>query len=419
MAANIGVLIAVAAVVVMLLLIFIKSNLIICPPNEVLIFSGRQRKLPDGTLVGFRAIRGGRGFRIPLIESVSRMSLNTVPIEFSLDKALTAGMIPVSVEGIATVKIAGTESQGLSNAIERFLGRGPQEIQTVAKETIEGSVRGVLAMYEPEVANEKRLEVAQRALETASDDLSKLGLVLDTLKILSLSDAQGYLEAIGRKRNAEVLKNAKVAEAENEAVAREVTARTKRDAAVAEAEAEERVVEAENSLRVRRAELEAESNRAEERAEVARAIARAEEERSLEEVRVDLNRKKHEAETVVPAEAERRADELRARGKAARILEDGKATADALERLSAQWQNGQGREVMLLQMLPELLDKVTSVLNDNLHVERLTVLDSGGGNGGGLPEHVRGVTGSIVAVMEQLKNATGLDISEILQRRSE
>ena len=38
---------------------FVKSQLKICPPNEILIFSGRKRKLENGTDVGYRIIKGG------------------------------------------------------------------------------------------------------------------------------------------------------------------------------------------------------------------------------------------------------------------------------------------------------------------------------------------------------------------------
>jgi flotillin len=407
-----GYAIAVSAIAVMVFLIFVKSNLIICPPNEVLIFSGRKRRLPDGTQVGFRVIRGGRGFRLPLVETVSRMSLNTMSIEVALNKALTAGVIPVNIAGIATVKVAGSEEQGLSNAIERFLGRNPHEIAEVARETIEGSLRGVLATMAPEEANAQRLQLARDSAEAASEDLRRLGLVLDTFKIQNLSDDQGYLEAIGRKRNAEVIKNARVAEAHADAEARKVAAKAREEASIAEAEAEKAIVAAENSLRVRRANLAAESNQAEEKAEVARQIARAQEEGKLEELRVAVNRSKYQAEVIVPADAEKKAEELRAQGKAARILEDGKATAEALERLRAQWQDGDSREIVLLQMLPDLLDRVTRVLSDNLKIERLTVVDSGEG---GLPNHVRGLTGSIVTVLEQLKTATGVDLPGMLR----
>jgi flotillin len=53
------------------------------------------------------------------------------------------------------------------------------------------------------------------------------------------------------------------------------------------------------------------------------------------------------------------------------------------------------------------------VISENLSVDKVTIVDSGNGNG--MPTYVKGVTGSIVAIMEQIKNATGLDIFDILQ----
>ena len=413
MSQLIGIGIALGLVFIMLLIVFIKANLVICQPNEVLIISGRRRKLPDGTYVGYRVIKGGRGFKIPIIESVKRLPLNNMPIEINIKKTLAAGIIPINVDGRANVKIAGSEEDGLSNAIERFLGKNLNEIAQVAKETIEGSLRGVLATVTPEEANAQRLELAERVAEQARQDLRKLGLVLDFLRIQNISDDQGYLEAIGRKKNAEVVKNARIAEATAEAEARVVAAEEKRKGSVAEAEAEMEIVEAENKLNVHRAKLAAESNRADQRARVAGDIARVEEEQRLEEARVELNRKKHEADVVVPAQAEKAALELKAKGEAARILEDGKATADAVKLMQAQWQDGKTRELFLIQMLPELLDKVTKVVADNLHIEKLTVLDSGNGNG--LPNHVKNLTGSAITLIEQLKNATGLDLPALLQ----
>lgn len=413
MSQLIGIAIAGGAVATMLLIVFIKANLVICQPNEVLIISGRRRKLPDGTEIGYRVIRGGRGFKIPIIESVKRLSLTTLPIEIQIGKALSKGVIPIHVEGRANVKIAGSDKEGLNNAIERLLGKNLNEITQVAKETIEGSLRGVLATVTPEDANTRRLEIAGKVSEEASSDLFKLGLVLDFIKIQNISDDQGYLEAIGRKKNAEVMKNARIAEATAEAEARTVAAEQKRRGSVAEAESEMVIAEAENKLSVHRANLAAETNRSEQRSRIAGDIARVEEEQKLEEGRIELNRKKYEAEIVIPSEAERQAAELKARGAAARILEDGKATAEAVELMQAQWQDGKTRELFLIQMLPELLDKVTKVIADNLHIEKLTVMDSGNGNG--LPTHVKNLTSSAVTILEQLKNTTGIDIPGLLQ----
>jgi flotillin len=65
-------------------------------------------------------------------------------------------------------------------------------------------------------------------------------------------------------------------------------------------------------------------------------------------------------------------------------------------------------------MLPDLLNMVTRAISDNLHIEKLTIVDSGSGSG--LPQHVKGITGSAIAILEQLKNATGLDVTSLLQQ---
>jgi flotillin len=410
-----GVWIGIAVIAALIVLAFIKANLRICHPNEILVFSGRKRKRKDGTVVGYRVIKGGRGLKIPIIESVTRLPLTTIPIDLELLGALTSGIIPINLQAMANVKIAGSEEEGLSNALERFLGRNITDISQIARENLEGSLRGVLATLTPEEANNNRLEFAEKVAQQARNDLRNLGLVLDTFKIKHISDNEGYLEAIGRKKNAEVRRDAKIVEANAEAEAMLVAAEAKKKGRVAEHEADVTIVEAENKLRVRRADLAAEAHRFEARANVAGEIARIEEEQKLEEQRVEMNKHKYEADVVVPARAEKDAMELKAMGKAANIIEDGKAMAEAVRSMRQEWEKEDTRELFLIQQLPDILDKITRVVAENLSIDKVTVVDSGNGNG--VPAYVHGVTGSIVSIFEQIKNATGLDIPEILQTK--
>jgi flotillin len=396
---------------------FIKANMVICQPNEIVILSGRQRKQPDGSRIGYRVLRGGRGFKWPFIESVARLPLNTQPVEVHLPKALCEGMIPVAIEGRASVKLAGRPEDGMDNAVERFLGKGPDAVTRTAQQVIEGSLRGVVASVTPEGANAKRLELADRVAERARQDLSRLGIVLDFVQIQSISDEQGYLEAIGRQRNATVRRDAQIAEAQAEAEARSVAAEQKRIGREAEISAELAIVQEENALAVRRADLQAEANRATQRSEVAGDIARAEEQLALEDRRVELSSKRHEADTVIPARASREAAMMQAQGRASSIVEDGKATAEAVELMRKQWEDGETRELFMIRMFPELLDKVTRVVADNLRIEKLTILD--GGDGDGLPTHVKNLTKSAVVMLEQLKNATGVDLAKLADKSNE
>jgi flotillin len=411
-----GLWIAIVIIVCLIILAFTKANLRICHPNEILVFSGKQRRLKDGTVVGYRVIKGGRGLKIPIVESVTRLPLTTIPIDLGLTGALSKGIIPINIQAMATVKIAGTEDEGLSNALERFLGKNLTDISQVAKENIEGSLRGVLATLTPEEANSNRLEFAEKVVQEARSDLKRLGLVLDTFKIKHLSDNEGYLDAIGRRKNAEVRRDARITEANAEAEARIVSAEAKKKGNVAEAEADIVIVEVENRLKVRKADLAAVANRAEAKSKVASDIARIGEEQKLEKQRVEMNKSKYEADVIIPARAEKEAKELKAIGEAARIAENGRATAEAVRVLRDQWEKEDTRELFLIQQLPDILDKVTKVLADNLSIEKVTIVDSGDGQG--MPGYIKGVTGSIVAVFEQIKNATGLDIPDLLRAKA-
>jgi flotillin len=413
----IGIALGLGVLAVFLLIIFIKTNIVICQPNEVVILAGRKRRLKDGTVVGYRIIRGGRGFKRPLLESVTRLPLTTRTIDVHPTKVLCSGMIPVNIEGRANVKLAGREEEGLENAVERFLGKGVDAVDRTAQQVLEGALRGVVATVSPEDANAQRLKLAGEVVERARADLSGLGIVLDYFQIQNISDEQGYLEAIGRQRNAEVLRDARIAEARAEAEARQVAAEQGRAGREAEIDADLEIVKRENALAVERAERKAEANRAEQKAGVAGDVARVEEQVVLEAKRVERNAKREEANTVVPAKASRQAMVLEAQGEAAKILEDGKATAEAIELMRAQWEDGETQELFMIRMLPELLDQATRVIADNLQVERLTILDSGDGEG--LPTHVRNLTRSAVVLLEQVKNATGVDLAKLAKRAQE
>jgi len=134
------------AVSLIVVIAIVRLNLFICQPNEVIIFSGRKRQTADGRAVGYRVIKGGRAFRIPLLEKVDRLDLRTIPLEVSITNAYSKGGIPLSVQGIANIKIAGDEPL-LGNALERFLGIALAEVQDIAKDTLEGNLRGVLATF--------------------------------------------------------------------------------------------------------------------------------------------------------------------------------------------------------------------------------------------------------------------------------
>src|SRR5687767_5639851 len=195
----------------------VKSLIVIVPPNSAAVITGRARQLTDGKGVGYRTVIGGRTLRIPIIEQVAWMPLATIPIELMVQNAFSKGGIPLSVQAVANVKVASSPETTFNNGVERLLGKHVDEIEALAKETLSANLRGVLATLTPEEVNEDRLKFAAQLLEEADQDLQKLGLQLDTLKIQNVTDEVGYLAAVGRGKTAQVLKSAQIAEAQNEA----------------------------------------------------------------------------------------------------------------------------------------------------------------------------------------------------------
>jgi flotillin len=402
------VLAAIVVAAVFVVVATLKSLIIICPPNRVAVISGRGRKTAEGTVAGYRPLQGGRTIRIPLLEKVDWIDLNTIAIELSVHNAYSKGSIPLNVQAVGNVKVSSKDGI-LGNAIERFLGRPTDYIQELAKETLEANLRGVLATLTPEEVNEDRLKFAQVLIDEADEDMRTLGLDLDVLKIQNVTDEVGYLDSVGRRRTASVLMEARVAEAERKAEAEESEAESQRRSEVARVEAQLKIVERQNALRVRQAELDAEAVAREAEAVVAGEKARAVAEQDLQQERIELEKRRLEADVVAPARASREAAELEAKGAAAQIIEDGNAQIEVYRRLVEQVKSAgpEGQQIFMLNMLPELIDRISSTI-EGIEIDKISVIDSG--NGQGVAGVASQMPSAVIRVVEQIENATGVDI---------
>ncbi|MDA3863801.1 MAG: SPFH domain-containing protein [Deltaproteobacteria bacterium] len=398
-------------VILVVMFIFIVRNIIhICPPNKVVVFSGRYRKVlittKDGKKyrkkLGYRIIKGGKGFRMPLFESVDSMDLTNIMIEVIVEDAFAKGAIPLAVAGVANVKIAGEEPT-IRNAIERFLGRPRSDIIRIARETLEGNLRGVLAKLTPQEVNEDRLRFAKELQDEADEDLAKLGLILDTLKIQNVSDKVSYLSSVGRIRNAEAQRNARVATAENwvEATLRDID--NKKEKELIKVQVRRKTVEAELAKRMKDAQTRRAAIVADEKAQVAALVAKAEAELEMQKARYIQNEHQLEADVIKPAKAKAEADHSKAQGAVAQQIEEGRAKAAALKAIITQWKaSGKyGKEIFLLQKLEKILPKTLEVLKQ-VKVDQRTYLPEGNSLGG-----------NSAKIVEEVKAATGVDLAKI------
>ena len=374
-----GVAIALLIFAVFILIWGVNALVQICDPNKILIISGRKYKRQDGQTLGYRVIYGGRTFRIPILETVKTMDLSTMPVPIEVTNAYSKGGTPLDIQAIANVKIARDEAV-IGNAIERFLGRGSEEIARVARETLEGNLRGVVALLTPEQLNEDRLEFAQRIASDVQDDLSKLGLHLDTLKIQSVSDQLDYLNSIGRRQIANIVRDAEIAESNAMAEAEQIEADSHRQADVAQTQARTVIQEKENELRRITAEVEKQARIEEERTQAAAAEARARAQRELQTVRAESEQARLEVEKILPARAQQTAQEFQARGESATLEENAKASAQASQLLVSVWQDTgvDASQLFLVQQL-EMVLREAGRIPGRLHLGEVTVIDNGDG----------------------------------------
>jgi flotillin len=323
-----------------------SKNYLKVSPNMVAVLSGRKRKLADGHYVGYRMVRGGAALRIPLLEKVEYLSLNVMTIPLEIKRAYTVQGVPVSVKAVANVKIRGDETS-LHAAAERFLGMTHIDIQKVIFQTLEGHLRSILGTLTVEEVNSDRQSFAQKLTTEAAMDLEKMGLGVDVLTIQEVSDDEDYLNALGKRRTAEVKRDATIGEADANRDAKIRSASAMQEGEKAKLGSEADISQSQRDLSIRQAqyqaEIESEKARAAQAGPLAQAKARqavvaeevkVERTRTQEQIAVqeqEVLRKQRELEATVikPADAERQAIIVRAEGaKSAAVLEaEGKRSA--------------------------------------------------------------------------------------------
>lgn len=325
----IGIVLGSLLIVMFMVMAVISKNYIKVPPNEAAVFSGRKRRLSDGRTVGYRLVRGGAALRIPLLEKVDYLSLNVITIPLEIRRAYTLQGVPVSVKAVANVKIRSDDSS-LQAAAERFLGMSPGQVQQVIFQTLEGHLRSILGTLTVEEINNDRQSFAQKLTSEAAVDLERMGIGVDVLTIQEISDDEGYLDALGKRRTAEVKRDADIGEAEATRDSKIRSSQATQDGEKVKLEAEASIAQAARDMEVRKAQYQAEIERERATADQSGPLSSAKARQAVvaEEVRIErirtqeqisvqeqeiLRREKElEATVVKPADAQQRAAILKA-----------------------------------------------------------------------------------------------------------
>ncbi len=271
-------------------------------PSEVAVVYGRKH---GGK--GYKTVKGGGFLRIPILEQVAYLPLNVIQLPIEVANAPDSNGVRITVRGVANVKIK-SDDETLPLAIERFLKKTEAEIKAVAKENLEGNLRSLVGTLQVEDLIRDRGKFQQAVLGEAGADMAKMGLTIDLLNIQEIKDENGYIEALGRRQTAEVLRNATIGEAEARRDADISSAAAMQAGEIAKAQAEQEISNA-----VRERELAAAGNSAQVQASQARIkivaeAAAAEEQKKLNVANVAAVQAQTEAEIELQEAVRRRTE---------------------------------------------------------------------------------------------------------------
>ncbi|KAH8253924.1 hypothetical protein KR032_007679 [Drosophila birchii] len=421
-----------------------------CGPNEALVVSGCCYMKP-------LLVPGGRAFVWPSIQQVQRISLNTMTLQVESPCVYTSQGVPISVTGIAQVKVQGQNEDMLLTACEQFLGKTEAEINHIALVTLEGHQRAIMGSMTVEEIYKDRKKFSKQVFEVASSDLANMGITVVSYTIKDLRDEEvrsrsgGYLKSLGMARTAEVKRDARIGEAEaraeahiKEAIAEEqrMAARFLNDTDIAKAQRDFELKKAAYDVEVQTKKAEAEmayelqaaktKQRIKEEQMQVKVIERTQEIAVQEQ---EIQRRERELEATVrrPAEAEKfrleklaeankqrvvmeaeaEAESVRIRGEAEAFAISAKAKAEAeqMAQKAEAWR--EYREAAMVEMLLDTLPKVAAEVAAPLsQAKKITMVSSGQGEIGAAK-----LTGEILQIVnkvpELVKNITGVDIARV------
>jgi flotillin len=449
-------------------------------PNEVLVISGRKRRVldPDGSVrdVGFRVTKGGGVFVWPVFEKVDLLSLELLTIDVQTPEVYTSKGVPVRVDGVAQIKVKGDDIS-IATAAEQFLSKGTEEIKHIAMQTMEGHLRAILGTLTVEEIYQNRDAFAAKVQEVAAGDMANMGLQIVSFTIRDIRDTQGYLEALGKPRIAQVKRDAIIAQAEADRDSMIRSAQAQQSGQEAKFVADTRIAESQRDYQMSVAQYQASVNQKKAEADLAYdlqkyktgQLVKAEEvqvniiekQKQIELQQQEILRRQRELEANVqkPADAERyrvetisnatkfqlemealgaanaakakglaqadvmkatglaEADANKARGlaEAAIIEAQGQATAEAMRQKADAFKQYNEAAViqMIIQILPELAGKVSEPL---AKTEKIVIVNSGNGAGGGASKLTADVSQIISQLPPVIEGLTGLKLEDLIQR---
>ena len=449
-------------------------------PNEVLIVSGRQHRVATadgrGAIRGFRVVKGGGTFIWPVTEKADILSLELLTIDVQTPEVYTSKGVPVKVDGVAQIKVKGDDIS-IATAAEQFLSKGVEDIKNIAMQTLEGHLRAILGTMTVEEIYQNRDAFASKVQEVAAGDMANMGLTIVSFTIRDIRDTQGYLDALGKPRIAQVKRDAQIAQAEADRDAMIKSSQATQAGQEAKFAADSKVAEAKRDFEMNLADYNAAVNQKKAQSELAydlqkfktNQLVKAEEvqvtiiekQKQIELQEQEIKRKQRELEANVqkPADAERykvetlasarkfqleaeaagaasaakatgfaaadvvkatgaaEADANKARGLAeASVIEaQGLATAEAMRKKAESFKEYNQAAIieLIIRAMPEIAAQISAPL---AKTEKMVIINAGSGPGGGASK----LTGDVTTILSQLppviEALTGVKFEKLLEQ---
>jgi flotillin len=449
-------------------------------PNQVLVISGRKNRMtdPDGTVreIGFRVVKGGGVFVWPVYEKVDILSLELLTIDVQTPEVYTSKGVPVKVDGVAQIKVKGDDIS-IATAAEQFLSKGTEEIKNIAMQTLEGHLRAILGTMTVEEIYQNRDAFASKVQEVAAGDMANMGLGIVSFTIRDIRDSQGYLDALGKPRIAQVKRDAQIAQAEADRDAMIKSSQATQAGQEAKFAADTKIAESQRDYQTNVAQYQAAVNQKKAEADLAYdlqkyktgQLVKAEEvqvqiiekQKQIELQQQEILRKQRQLEADVqkPADAERykvetlanakkfqleteaagsasaakaqgfasadvqkatglaEAEANKARGlaEAAIIEAQGRANAEATRLKAEAFQKYNEAAVieLLVKVLPDIAGKIAEPLG---RTEKMVIINSGNGPGGGASKLTGDITQIIAQLPPVLESLTGVKFERLLEQ---
>ncbi len=385
----------------------------VVPPSEMMILSGMVKG-------GFKQIRGGRAFPLPVVHAKDILSCEAFPVDIKVRGALSKGEIPLAVDAYANVCI-GSHPGLVKNAVRHILRKDRDEILLLAQKTLEGNLREAISTLSTEEVIRDKEEFGSRITEASSDDLGKLGLMITSFVVQTIGDDHrgqeaevGYIGLLERTDKARAKAEALIAAFNAKAEAIEETERRREEAELKRVENERTKFKRERDYQVNKANADGtvgvEKVLSNQRIELSRVqhqiTARGEEIHMLE--------KKLEADVLKKAEADAAKMIEEANALAAQVLRSGQAEIDVMEEtfdyIRASGKTGTAN--YLVDRLPEIARALATTMR-SAEADRITVMAGTpeGGSPGALPEAAK-----VVRFLEQVRTGSDVDLSQVLAR---